>query len=208
MVRFFFTFFLFLLPVINLQAKDFGKFGNSFPIIEEDLLKIIGYRLAELQSSGKIDTYSKAIKAQTELHIQRPKAVNLQEAKHFRTFYYDPTYIVKEDIRDLEGNLIAKAGTKVNPFDTVTLSKPLVFLDGDNKNQLAWLDKTRKSYKKLTIILTKGEPIKLSEELQEEIFFDQQGLITTKLKIEHIPAIVTQENKWLKIEEIKLEDNN
>lgn len=208
MVRLCISFFLFLLFVVNLEAeaKDFGKYGNSFPIIEEDLLKVISYRLAELESSGKIDSYNKNLASRTKQQIENPKPVSLIKSTKTTIFYYDPTYIVKQDIKDLEGNLIAKAGTRVNPFDSISLSKPLVFLDGGNENQLAWLDKTLKKYKALTIILTKGEPLKLSEALQEEVFFDQQGLITTKLNIQHVPAIVSQEDKRLKIEEVKLEE--
>lgn len=208
MVRLCISFLLFLLFVVNLEAeaKDFGKYGNSFPIIEEDLLKVISYRLAELESSGKIDAYNKNVARRTKQQIENPKPVNLTKAAKKRIFYYDPTYIVKQDIKDLEGNLITKAGTRVNPFDSVSLSRPLVFLDGSNKNQLEWLEKVLKKYKALTIILTKGEPIKLSDTLQEEVFFDQQGLITTKLNIQHVPAIVTQEDKRLKIEEVKLEE--
>jgi hypothetical protein len=38
--------------------------------------------------------------------------------------------------------------------------------------------------------------------LREKIYFDQKGLITTKLKIKKVPAIVAQEGKGLKIEEV------
>lgn len=208
MVRLLAAFSLILLFATSMEAKakDFGLYGNSFPIIEEDLLKVISNRLAEIESSGKIDAHNKAISLKTEQQIENPKPVDLKTASKTRTFYYDPAYIVKQDIRDLEGNLIVKAGTIINPFDSISLSKPLVFLDGDDEHQLTWLNKTLEEYKELTIILTKGQPIKLSETLQEEVFFDQQGLITTKLKIEHVPALVTQEDKRLKIEEVSLKE--
>jgi conjugal transfer pilus assembly protein TraW len=197
-----------LCKVSPARAKDFGTYGTIFAIEEEDLLKVIGYSLAELEQSEKLARHNENIARQTEDKLKRPKPINLIESQTARVFYYDPTFIVKEDIKDHKGNLIASKGTKINPLETVSLSKPMVFLDGDNLKQLKWLDVIRNKYKQLTIILAKGEPIKLSEELKEEVYFDQEGLITNKLKVEQIPAIVTQENKLLRIEEVKLEENS
>ena len=37
-----------------------------------------------------------------------------------------------------------------------------------------------------------GYPLKLQERLQRNIFFDQQGVLTRKLGIQQVPAIVFQ----------------
>jgi conjugal transfer pilus assembly protein TraW len=52
----------------------------------------------------------------------------------------------------------------------------------------------------------KGAPLLLSEELKVPVYFDQSGLLTKKLGIHHVPALVTQEGMRLRIEEIKRED--
>ena len=54
------------------------------------------------------------------------------------------------------------------------------------------------------------DPAKLSsseieEKLNIRIYFDQEGKITSQLGITQVPAVVIQENKHLRIREIKLE---
>ena len=60
-----------------------------------------------------------------------------------------------------------------------------------------------KDCKNVKIILIAGSPLKLSEELGIPIYFDQYGLITKKLRIKQVPAMVFQEtgNKVLTIRE-------
>ena len=55
----------------------------------------------------------------------------------------------------------------------------------------------------IKLILTKGAPLALMEELKAPVYFDQGGFLVKKLGIHHVPAIVTQEKLRLRIEEIE-----
>ena len=55
---------------------------------------------------------------------------------------------------------------------------------------------------KLKVILTGGSYLDLMRRWKRPVFFDQQGTLTDKLGIRHVPALVTQDGKRLKIEEI------
>jgi conjugal transfer pilus assembly protein TraW len=55
---------------------------------------------------------------------------------------------------------------------------------------------------KLKVILTGGSYLDLMRRWKRPVFFDQQGTLTEKLGIRHVPALVTQDGKRLKIEEI------
>jgi conjugal transfer pilus assembly protein TraW len=189
------------------NSKDFGSFGNSFKIIEQDILKVIKEKLEHLDSTGKLNEYNKIILDRNNKNLERPKPISLDYAKYYRVFFYDPSFMVREDIIDNNGNLIAKSGTKINPLEKVSLSKPLLFVDGDDAGHLDYIRSLKEIYTEITIILTKGNPSTLSKELNEEVYFDQGGFITTKLKIQKIPSLVTQEDSnRLRIEEIKIEE--
>ena len=113
---------------------------------------------------------------------------------------------MQTDLKDHQGRVFAKKGTKINPLETVNLSHNLIFFDGDDEEQVAWAkEKFSESIKtnSIRLILIKGAPLKLAEELNIPVYFDQGGL-TQKLGIHHVPAVVAQENLKLKIEEIKL----
>ena len=94
-----------------------------------------------------------------------------------------------------------KAGTHVNPLEHTSLAAPMLFFDGSDESHLQWALAENASSR---LILTKGSPLQLEEKIERPVFFDQQALLTKKLKIQFIPARVTQEGVVLKIEEIDL----
>ncbi|KJV52660.1 putative conjugative transfer protein [Orientia tsutsugamushi str. Gilliam] len=51
-------------------------------------------------------------------------------------------------------------------------------------------------------MLVNGNPIELSNLLDRHVFFDQLCFLSTKFKIQAVPAIIQQENNVLKISEI------
>ena len=67
-----------------------------------------------------------------------------------------------------------RAGTRVNPLDTVPLRQRLVFLDGDDPAQVAWaMGRTTALNAKL--ILVRGSPFALMKAEQRRFYFDQSG---------------------------------
>ena len=83
------------------------------------------------------------------------------------------------------------------------MTKPLLFIDGDESIQINWAFSMLKKYPLAKIVLVKGAPLKIMEEVGLSIYFDQYGKITQKLGITQVPSIVTQDKEHLKIEEVK-----
>lgn len=191
-----------LLLVINfltfsVEAKDFGVEGHTYEIAEEDILKFIEKKLAK----ADLEKLNNEMKSRTTNYVERPAAVRgITNAKEEKTLYYDPTYILQNDIRDHEGKLIHRAGTKINPLSYLPLREDLIFIDGDNKDQIRLaLSLRKKKAGKGKIILLKGSPLALQRKHKVWIYFDQAGIITRKLGITEIPAIVEQEDLRLRI---------
>ncbi|MBA3814895.1 MAG: type-F conjugative transfer system protein TraW [Alphaproteobacteria bacterium] len=189
-------------------AKDCGTQGVIYPIEEVDPIQIIQQKLKAMEDSGELKQRNLELQKKARASIERPKPVEgITRATISRTFIFDPTYIVKEDLYDHQGRVFAKKDTKINPLENISLSQDLVFLDGDDEEQLAWVkDQLTKNtgIKPIRLILVKGAPLKLAEDLEIPIYFDQGGTLTTKLGISHVPTFVSQVNLHLKIEEIVL----
>ncbi|WP_342259842.1 type-F conjugative transfer system protein TraW [Candidatus Tisiphia endosymbiont of Metellina segmentata] len=180
--------------------KDYGIRGHSFPIIEQSLLEIIMTKLKIAQQSGSLEKMQDEFKEKVKEKIARPAAVlGLHKATKDRSWTYDPTFTQKTDIKDQTGKIIIKAGTKINPLETISWGEPLILIDGDDKEQVAW---AKSKIGKL--VLTKGNPSQLAQQLNQHVFFDQGGTLTTRFKIKTMPAIVKQEGSLLKISEIKI----
>jgi conjugal transfer pilus assembly protein TraW len=97
--------------------------------------------------------------------------------------------------------LIHTAGTRVNPLDSVRLRGDLLFLDGDDPDQLAWALKQGNGAK---LILVKGAPLDLMKARQRRFYFDQGGQLIAKFGIKAVPARVRQQGRVLEVSEIAL----
>lgn len=206
------------------QAKDFGIHGTISPIEEQDPIALIQQRLKEMEEKGEFEQHNKELQKKTKTAVERPKPVEgITKAEKGRIFYFDPTYVVKEDIKDHTGQIIYQKGSKINPLETVRLPYSLLFIDGDDVQQKNWAkEQIQKAcdkgaeYKDFPkscpggnipkIILVKGAPLSLAEEWAMPVYFDQAGNLTKKLGIKHIPTLVIQEQKLLRIEEIYLSE--
>ena len=66
-----------------------------------------------------------------EQEMDRPSPViGLSLASQSRTWLFDPSVILSDDIKDEAGHIVIPAGQVVNPLDTVTLAQALLFYNG------------------------------------------------------------------------------
>ena len=87
------------------------------------------------------------------------------------------------------------------------MREALIFIDGNDKSQTEYgLSKYKELNEKVKIILINGSPTDLMIEHKNktQFYFDQDGVLTNKLGIKHVPAIVTQDGLRLKVTEVVL----
>jgi len=205
-------FFLISFLTLNIQAKNFGVVGAIFPIGELDMLVWIDNRLKGFEKSGEMERMKQEVTNTVKASVERPTPVfGISTTTTPQTFYVDPTLKLGNDIYDSQGKLLFNKGTTINPFDSSTwlnkdypnfyFSKVLVFIDSDNEQQLVWA-KNFKHEKTIKWILVNGSPNELSEILNTRIYFDQQGTLTSKLKIKNVPSVVSQVGTKWQIKEV------
>ncbi|MBS0476070.1 MAG: type-F conjugative transfer system protein TraW [Proteobacteria bacterium] len=192
-------------PLISaVRAADYGQMGQTFPIIEADLLTTIETRLRTLEANGGIERLQREMQEQAVASVQRPKRVDgMTPATTKREWLFDPSIVTEDDIVDAKGNRIAARGTRVNPLDMVQLSQALVFVDGDNAAELQWALRTWNDTA-AKIIFVSGSPFDAMKPWQRRFYFDQGGTLTSKFGIRHTPAVVSQAGASLKISEMPL----
>ena len=192
-------------PVISMvQAADHGQMGQTFPIIEEDLLTTIEARLRTLEASGQIVDLQRRMQEQATMSVRRPKPVaGLSAASERRQWLFDPSIVLEDDIRDDKGNLIAARGTRVNPLDHVAHGQDLIFVDGTDQTQVDWAVRSH-SAEGAKIIFVAGSPFDAMKPHQRRFWFDQGGRLTARFGIRHTPAVVTSAGKALQITEVPL----
>jgi conjugal transfer pilus assembly protein TraW len=206
-----------VLMITTVKAKEFSKRGHVHQIDEQPFLEMIQERLSKVDISKEQEKLQRIV----EYKIQNPTPIkNVTPAKKNRTFYHDPTYTITEDITLPCGKILHKAGTTINPLEHMNLERRLLFLDARNIRQVQWLrrvlnqrpiEDSKKSPIAIPIedriILVAGSPLELQKEIQEKVYFDQQGVLTTRFNIKHTPAIVVQDGLMLKVREVELKKN-
>ena len=182
------------------EIIDYGQRGHLFVIEEESFLDMINRKLMIAQKNGAIKKWQEESIERARNSIKNPIPISgISSTKEAREFYYDPTYIQKEEIKDNEGNIIVKAGTFVNPLEYLSWGEDFIFIDGSDKKQVLWA-----LAREGRIILINGSPIELKKEHNKDFYFDQRGSLVDKFGIRQVPAIVSQEGVKLKINEIRL----
>lgn len=181
--------------------------GPTYTIVEPDMLKAIDAHLREKERSGELARMERETIARAKTKLENPNPVaGLTKAERNHTFFYDPSITVLEPIKDHSGKIVVSAGTRVNPLDYVALSRHLLFFDGADPAQVDKALQLIGYYNGLVKpILTNGPIGEITRKWQQHVYFDQGGTLVRKLGITHVPSLVSQDGKRLRIDELLVE---
>lgn len=184
------------------EVKDLGVFGTTFPIREKNIISVLKSKMQSEQGKellGKLERQRKKIIQ--EEHYQPKTVSGLLPTIEHNSYLFDPSIALSNDLTDHLGARFYKAGDSLNPLEHMTISKEYVFIDGDRPKQVQWaLQKQRQT--NIMIILVNGDPINLMKEHQAHLYFDQEGAMTQRFQLTHVPCVMRQEGKMLRITEM------
>lgn len=194
------------LAIAKAVAIDLGTIGPVYPIVEPDAIEEIKAIMAEKERTGELEGMKEEWKRRVEKNIRNPAPVpGISRTMTAKTYYYDPSIRVAENIVDAKGNVIVPAGTIRNPLDVVSLPAQMLFIDARDKAQLDFAKRTVATLNgRVKLILTAGSPTDLMQQWKMPVYFDQRGTLVKKFGISAVPAMVSQEGKLLRIDELKV----
>lgn len=197
-----------LLSLHLVYAADAGTIGPTYDIAEPHLLHMIEQRLRAKERAGEMAKLMEQARARGTDAVQHPEPVTAVHATTSpRTFYVDPSYTLERNVLGSQGELLFPAGTRFNPLDVVTLSRHLLFFDARDSKQVHRAQELTARYQgKVKAILTGGSYLDLMKAWRLPVYYDQQGVLVHKLGITQVPAIVSQEGRRLRIDEVKVND--
>lgn len=187
--------------------------GKTYLIKEASLLDVMLNKLKHMQSTGEMNQLQDAFKAKALNRIENPVGIQLPKAVHNVKRYFDPSIVVTKDMLLPDGQILHKAGTRVNPLAIRPLTKRMIFIDATDQQQLVWAKKQyQQSGWRDKVILVNGSYLDVMKDWGKRVYFDQQAKMDgggRKTLVQHfgikaVPSLVSQEGNQLKIEEIKL----
>ncbi|EKA6272940.1 type-F conjugative transfer system protein TraW [Salmonella enterica] len=196
----------FLLAMAGMQsvtAADLGTWGDLWPVREQDMLTVITGRLEALQQTGELGRKMDAFKERVVRNSLRPPAVEgISSTERYSSRLFDPSVRLTADIRDNEGRVFARKGDVMNPLQYVPFNQTLYFINGDDPDQVAWMQKQTPQTLESKIILVRGSIPDAQTALDSRIYFDQNGVLCQRMGIDKVPARVTgtPDGRLLKVE--------
>lgn len=186
------------------QAKDLGQVGTVYEIAERDVLQDITSTLKKKQASGDLAKLQKDYAQRSLNSLEHPKPVaGLSTTFRQKSFWFDPTVVVEENIVDDSGRILVPAGTRKNPLDHVSFTRKWLFIDGEDERQIKMAKNAVEAMgDSVRVILTSGAPLELGRRWKWRVYFDQQGVLVERFGISHVPAWVEQDGKRLRITEV------
>ncbi len=186
-------------------ASDLGVVGPTYEIAERDLIEVMKDKFRRMERTGELAKVQENYKKQVLDAVEKPKPVpGIKNTETAHTYFVDPTWTLDRNVVDEKGNLLFPSGTKVNPLDYAPLTQQLLFFDQRERSQVAFAKRfIDQSTSRVKPILVGGEPLKLMRQWKREVFYDQGGVLSRKFLLKHAPAIVSQDGKRLRIDEIR-----
>lgn len=188
----------------NAFAKNLGVIGQTYPITEFDLRHIIQQRLLTLQQNGELNKLTIKLNQALQQQMDKPQPISkLKRTTQSRTWLFNPSIRIPYDLKNANGDVIIPAGTTINPLNTLSLSETLLIYNADDPEQVRWAQRQNMLLKNNDkLILTGGSITSQMKLFKKAVFFDQNGRLTARFQIKQVPAIVTQQGKRLKIQEV------
>lgn len=204
-----------LLVIGGAAAKDLGARGASWPVTESDLLEEIAARLEEMDASGELARLQDEARRQARRSLEEPSPVaGIVPTLAPRTRLFDPAITIAEDLQGPDGQVIAAAGTRINPLDHAPLTGELLFIDGRRESEVAWamsrLQPSGSSPAKTQapkIILLAGRPLDLMRRHGRPFYFDMGGTLAARFGVRATPTLAVQNGSFLRLTEIPLPDD-
>lgn len=187
--------------------KDLGVMGKVYPVAERSLLAVLMERLQQAQQSGRLAAIETDARQRWQAYAEQPPGQHYPRAPKPRTRKLDMTLTVEHDLADADGQVFAKAGTKVNPLAMLQLSRDILLFDATDAAQAAWAKQYIASSKRpVKPVLTAGKVLQLMHDWQTQLWFDQGGYLAKRFRIQYLPAVLRQRGERLELEEVVVHD--
>ena len=186
------------------RAMDLGVIGPTYEISEPHLLQMIEQRLRAKERSGELGRLEAQVRERGIATVKNPPPVTgLRATDTVRTFYFDPSFTLDRNLLGPQGELLFAAGTRKNPLEVVSLSRHLLFFDARDPRQVGRARQLIALYQgRVKPILVGGSYLDLMQSWHLPVYYDQQGLLTRRLGITQVPALVSQDGLRLRIDEL------
>lgn len=171
--------------------KDYGVYGKTYPIMEENILKVLASKQNEIEKKlrERIPEIKKRMLVLTKYDGR------FEHVKEERVYYVNPKLILSDNILDHQGNILFTKGTVFDPSRFVKLGR-YVIIDGNSRPQAEFAVKG--DFRR--IILVSGDLEKLTKTYKKPFYFANDPIIE-RFKIKRVPVVIEGDGEYVRVTE-------
>lgn len=191
-----------ILTLSESSAKDLGIVGATYSVDEPDALEEIREKAAGVDW-GKV--FDKRKWRERIEHFRPGNRASLPPAQENRVFLPDMSYSAEFDVPDGRSGILYPKGYTFNPLDYLSLPNILVFIDGDDRKQVAWFKSSPYHQDIRTmLLLTGGSYVDLAKELKMPVFYASVR-VAERFGLRAVPSVAVQKGNAMEVREYALE---
>jgi conjugal transfer pilus assembly protein TraW len=182
---------------------DLGVVGPTVTATEPNLIEVMKQRLASLDLTA-------SQRRAAERYWGRLQYLELPQATEPRSRRFDPSVLVSADIKDARGNVIAPAGSRVNPLDLMPFHERVLVFDAARPEQVALARALAARYRDRRLVLIASRLDRtagwdgfkqLQDGFRAPVYLLNEP-IRARFHIERVPALVDAEGRDIVVREI------
>jgi len=172
--------------------------GPAYPVAEADLLQQMEEHAgAALRARPQWRAEQRDAAMRT---LAQPQGIDLPRGRTPSRRRWDATVVLDEGGQDAQGRWFP-AGSRFDPLRHASLTRPVLLFDARDTRQLAFATSYVAADPAAHAILTGGDPRALAAAWQRPVYFDQHGLLARRLGLQQLPALLSQQQGSLQIDE-------
>lgn len=184
------------------RRGNIGQFGSVVEVVEEDMIAAMQEKARQINLEGAGE------RAVNRYFSNLHQEVAVATVPRVRTL--DPSFVVEETISLPTGEVLAEAGTVINPLDEHPFTSAMVVFDPTDPRQMAVAREQLRRFEGRNVMLLAstlahteglGGYAQLVNDMGRHVFFLTQE-VRSRFDIQTVPAVVTAEGRLFRIEEI------
>jgi conjugal transfer pilus assembly protein TraW len=183
-------------------SGDMGKLGPVAVVTEPDLIEVMRSKLATLDLAGRMSNAMQRYLGEVDF-------VRIPRATEARVREVDPTVYVRRDIKDASGQILAAAGTQINPLDKVPFRSRIIVFDAMTATERLLARRLIREARSKAILLTTRldreagwEGLRqLEDELRAPVFLLTEE-VRRRFRIERTVSVVEARGMTFEVREV------
>ncbi|BAU49632.1 conjugal transfer protein TraW [Sulfurifustis variabilis] len=182
---------------------DLGAIGPTVTATEPNLIEVLKQRLASLDLTASQQRAA-------ERYWGKLRYLELPQATEPRSRRFDPSLMVTADIKNARGNVIAPAGSRINPLDLMPFHERLLVFDASRPEQVALARELAARYRDRRLVLIASgldraagwDGFKQMQDGFRAPVYLLNEPIRARFHIERVPALIDAEGRDIVVREI------